>query len=356
MSLARKIIPDSHVVDILGSTKGRDQPVMLVEKALLLIDCFGESVLADQNTVFFDPFSKAGEVLLAAALKSCLHNKKPATPIASSEEITQELYNGRYFGLALDERHYLLSLRTFYGNERSHNAMLKKYIRNGNYLSETNGRLDESKFKEEFNGMIEFIKKNKPNCKIVAVGNPPYQESDGGFGKSAKSIYHLFAETLIDNPAINQLALVIPSRWFGGGKGLDQFRDRIIKSKNVKNLRYFKNSNEVFPTVDINGGICFIHWDKSFSGNTKFSDGTNQNEIDISQEDSSVTKFKKEAAATSLPARRRMWKFYFYMPHIGALPTSLSLAFRLTSSGLRNSRSRWYTHKALAPASVDSHC
>lgn len=121
--------------------------------------------------------------------------------------------------------------------------------------------------------MLEYIKRTSGKKKIIAVGNPPYQETDGGFGKSAKSIYDLFTEQLIENKDIAEFVLVIPARWFGGGKGLDGFRDRMMKSEKIKNLRYFQNSSHVFPTVDINGGICFLHYDKSHNEKTNFTDG-----------------------------------------------------------------------------------
>jgi hypothetical protein len=132
---------------------------------------------------------------------------------------------------------------------------------------------------------LNLLKRNRETKKIVAVGNPPYQESDGGFGKSAKSIYDYFTNSLIDSVDISEFLLVIPARWFGGGKGLDSFRDKLRTSKKIKNLRYFKKSNEVFPTVDINGGVCFIHYDKGFSGATHFTDGRFSVDINLDKYD-----------------------------------------------------------------------
>ncbi|MDR4483647.1 MAG: Eco57I restriction-modification methylase domain-containing protein [Nitrospirales bacterium] len=285
MTVIKSMTLESHVVDILGSTKGRDQPIMLVENALHLVELFEDFVFTDPDTVIVDPFCKAGEVLLAAALKSCFAHKSRPKPLASTDEIFHELYSGRYYALAPDERHYLLSLRTFYGNERSHDGTFTQHIRNGNYLSETDGRLDKDKFEKELSAMIDYIRKTKPDSSIVAIGNPPYQEADGGFGKSAKPIYNLFTETLIDCPDISQIVLVLPARWFGGGKGLDHFRERMIQSKHIRHLRYFKNAAEVFPTVDINGSVCFLHWDKSFRGQTDFSDGSDHYTGDLSRYD-----------------------------------------------------------------------
>jgi len=267
---AKNISPESHVVDILGSTKGRDQPVMLVGRALQLATCITKSALLDQNTVFLDPFCKAGEIILATALWSCVVNKGRAKPLASQEEVAQELYGGRYFALAPDQRHFLLTRRTFYGNEKSHDDAFATHIRNGNYLSEIDGRLNEGKFKEELNAMIEFIKRTKPSCRIVAIGNPPYQEADGGHGASAKLIYPHFIEHMIDSNQIDEFVLVIPSRWFSGGKNLGNFRARMMESNQIRTIHYFEKSEEVFPAVQIKGGVCFLQWSKSYQGKPSF--------------------------------------------------------------------------------------
>ncbi len=276
--------PIAHVVDVLGNVIGRDQPLMRMDKALSLTSLLNTKIFEDENVVFFDPFCKAGEILLACALHSC--RAKSKTRLHDTELILSEIYkSNKYFGLAPDERHHRLSLRTFLGNKNSHDPSYNHVIRDGLYLSEIDGRLDRKKFQKEFNLMIEYIKSTAKNKRIICVGNPPYQESDKGFGKSAKSIYDYFTQILIDSKDVSEFVLVIPARWFGGGKGLDNFREIISTSGKVKNLRYFKNSSEVFPTVDINGGVCFLHYDKTFEGKTLFTDGKNKIELNLSQFD-----------------------------------------------------------------------
>nr|BFD61107.1 Eco57I restriction-modification methylase domain-containing protein [Bdellovibrio sp. CKG001] len=288
---ALAIKPTAHVVDVLGNVIGRDQPILRMEKALEMMALLGEELFADENVVFFDPFCKAGELLLACAFHSCWAKSKGKRELLDLEMVRKEVYkSNRYFGLAPDERHHRLSIRTFLGNENSHNEDFNHIIRDGHYVSEEDGKLDKEKFEREFKSMIEYIKSTSKNKRIVSIGNPPYQESDGGFGKSAKSIYGLFTEKLISTAKISEFLLVIPARWFGGGKGLDDFRDLIRNSGQVKNLRYFKNSSDVFPTVDINGGVCFLHFDKAFNGQTTFTDGKHQvslhlNEFDIIADD-----------------------------------------------------------------------
>jgi len=277
---------NTHVVDILGNVKGRDQPIMLIDKAIQFAATLDDHIFLDDEVVFFDPFCKAGEILLACALIRCLKKSKNAHGLMGLESVYRELYeSNRYYALAPDERHHRLSLRTFLGNENSHKGQFNHVIKNGNYLSEISGKLDSDKFEKELGEMLEYIKKTSENNKIVAIGNPPYQESDGGFGKSAKNIYHYFAEALISKEDISEFVLVIPARWFGGGKGMDGFRDTMMNTQHLKKLKYFNKANSVFPTVDINGGVCFIHFDKKYSGETDFSDESFSEKVDFSEFD-----------------------------------------------------------------------
>ena len=291
MGAVKRIKADSHVVDILGQVAGRDQPIMVMNMALRLASCLDEKLFMDEDTVFFDPFSKAGELLLACAFRKCFLEGSSKNMLFDVSKIQKELYqSNRYFALAPDERHHRLSLRTFLGNANSHNPKYSHIIKDGHYLNETDGRLDKQKFKEELNRMIEYIRETTGKKKVVAIGNPPYQESDGGFGGSAKAIYNHFTEMLMDTPDIAEFILVIPSRWFAVGKGVDTFRHRIKESKSIKAIHYFRRSKEIFKTVDVLGGVCFVHFDRDFKGTTSFIEDetvtkVNLNEFDIIPDD-----------------------------------------------------------------------
>ena len=97
------------------------------------------------------------------------------------------------------------------------------------------------------------------------IGNPPYQEVDGGSGASATPVYNKFIEeTKTLNPTA--MSFIIPAKWYSGGKGLDKFREQMLNDKRMAVLVDYPNSLDVFPNVDVAGGVCYFVWAKSHDG------------------------------------------------------------------------------------------
>lgn len=111
------------------------------------------------------------------------------------------------------------------------------------------------------------IGKRKKGMKFdYIIGNPPYQKSDGGNKASALPLYNVFVEGIIQQVNPHYLSLIIPSRWYSGGRGLEKFRKFMMNDGHIKSLHDYQNAGECFPGMDISGGICYFLRDSQYSG------------------------------------------------------------------------------------------
>ncbi len=110
---------------------------------------------------------------------------------------------------------------------------------------------------------IENVKEMKFRA---VVGNPPYQVMDGGgTGSSAIPIYNVFVE-LAKKLGPSFISMIMPAKWYSGGRGLDEFRKTMLNDRQIRALFDFEDSRDCFPTVDIAGGVCYFLWQRGFSG------------------------------------------------------------------------------------------
>lgn len=91
----------------------------------------------------------------------------------------------------------------------------------------------------------------------VVIGNPPYQEGDSGHGQSAAPIYHrFFRQAMSLRP--QSICMIMPSRWFSGGKGLATFRREMLEDEHIRLIDDFPNAGTVFDDVQIKGGVSIV--------------------------------------------------------------------------------------------------
>ncbi|WP_455756344.1 Eco57I restriction-modification methylase domain-containing protein [Sulfurimonas sp.] len=114
----------------------------------------------------------------------------------------------------------------------------------------------------------EKLKINGNDMKFDAIiGNPPYQQSDGGAQASAKPIYNEFVNVAKGlNP--EYISMIMPTRWYAGGRGLDSFRDEMLNDNHISQLHDFLKPDLIFPNINLRGGICYFLRDKKYD-NTK---------------------------------------------------------------------------------------
>ena len=102
----------------------------------------------------------------------------------------------------------------------------------------------------------------------VCIGNPPYQVSDGGNNASATPVYNLMIDEIKKMDPEN-IVMIIPDRWFSGGRGLDKFRQNMINDSHIQKIVDYQNANECFPGMDISAGICYFLWNKKYLGDCR---------------------------------------------------------------------------------------
>lgn len=250
----------------------------------------GDNLWADSSVRFLDPCTKSGVFLreIASRLTKGLADEMP-----DLEERVDHILTKQVFGIGITHLTSLLARRSVYCSKHAKGkySIAKSFAIDAGHIwferlehtwsrgactycgaqratfEREEGRethayafihTDDIKTRldELFGGNMQFD---------VIIGNPPYQLNDGGYGTSAAPIYHLFVEQARKLEP-RYMSLVIPARWFAGGKGLDEFRESMLTDDRVRSIDDYLSASDVFPGVGLKGGVCYFLWDRDNPG------------------------------------------------------------------------------------------
>ena len=253
----------------------------------------GQDIWTSSDVRFLDPFTKSGVFLREIAVR-LIHGLEAEIPKLS--ERVDHVLTKQVYGIATTHLTSLLARRSIYCSKWANGAHSVarsfdteagniwfervEHTWDGNkckYCPAEKATLDRGEDLETH--AYAFIHTHDVKVRLaeifgddmqfdVIIGNPPYQLGQSGgdaIGSFAMPVYQKFVDAA---KALEPrfVTMVIPSRWFAGGRGLDTFRQQMLTDRRLRALVDFPDSRDVFAGVDIAGGISYFLWDSSWQG------------------------------------------------------------------------------------------
>lgn len=270
-----------------------------------------EPRLVDQGQVTEDIFLNSEARILEMNSKSGLYplymayslyamklpGPEDKLPLEQTQALWQETVEQQIFVLCKTRMAESITRRTLVGYQ--------DWTVNTTYIPHLLERMenDPQRLAKKLQRTDTWGKEGQPMKFDAIVGNPPYQEMDGGGkGYSAKPVYNYFVgEAKAIEP--HYISMITPSRWFSGGKGLDDFRAEMLQDKHLRKIVDYADNEALFSNVSIVGGVNYFLWDSSYNGDCEVTSIRGENAVTLNRDLSEYDIFIRNNNALQLIRR-----------------------------------------------------
>ena len=284
--MALELTFGQHNPDVLSCLANLSNDEVFTPPAVVnaMLDMLPQELFRSPDTTFLDPATKSGVFLreIAKRLMTGL-----ADQIPDLQARVDHIFRHQLYGIAITEITSLLARRSLYCSKYPNSSFsvtrfdtpegnirfrrVKHTWQDGKcvWCGASKDQYDREEGLETH--AYEWIHTESPERIFanmhfdVIISNPPYQLSTTDQSKQAKPLYPFFVRQAKKlNPRF--LTMIIPSRWFAGGMGLDSFRDEMMSDRHITNLVDYANAKECFPQNSISGGVCYFLRDRDNEG------------------------------------------------------------------------------------------
>ena len=280
MLAERQRVPD--ILDCLAQLSSDEVPTP-PKLASAMLDLLPDEIWQDPNFRWLDPCSKSGVFLREIAKRLLFEGLVQWEP--DFEKRRSHIFRNMLFGCGITELTGIISRRTVYCSRHGAGEYSViafdtddgniPFVRAEHDFHDARCRIcgapeDLNRGEGRENYAYAFIHGAYPTEEMsemkfdVIVGNPPYQIDSAGNTRT-RPVYQLFVQQAIEMDP-RYVVMITPSRWFAGGLGLGEFRARLLNDRRIARLVDYRVERDVFPSVNINGGVSYFLWDAEHDG------------------------------------------------------------------------------------------